>query len=130
MTNAAEFTEQDGAWTGPYRAPVNASADAAGSIHDDATAQRLGFRGGTVAGSIHMDQFPPILMHAFGARWFETGGLSTYFLHATTGGEPVRPFAAPPSEDDDTQVAVWRLRARTTEPADSPAVRSRRHRAA
>jgi len=36
----------------------NWSADAGeGSIHDDATAAKLGFRGGTVAGSIHMDQY-------------------------------------------------------------------------
>ena len=39
---------------GPWRTPRNLSADAAGSIHDDATAAGLGFRGGTVAGNIHM----------------------------------------------------------------------------
>ena len=61
-----------------------------GSIHDDATATVLGFRGGTVAGSIHMDQFPPLLLEAFGQGWFETGSLSLYFRYATTDGEPRR----------------------------------------
>ena len=52
---------------------------AATNIHDDATAQKLGFRGGTIAGSIHMDQFPPVLVEAFGPAWFETGSLSLAF---------------------------------------------------
>ncbi len=58
------------------RAARNWSADTKGSIHDDATAAKLGFRGGTVAGSIHMDQFPPLLLRAFGTRFFHDGALS------------------------------------------------------
>jgi len=68
----------------------NWSADAQGSIHDDATAAKLGFRGGTVAGSIHMDQFVPPLIEAFGPAWFERGALSLYFINATIDGEAVR----------------------------------------
>jgi hypothetical protein len=75
---------------GPVRRPCNVSAHVQGSIHDDATAKALGFRGGTVAGSIHMDQFPPLLLEAFGQGWFETGSLSLYFRHATTDGELVQ----------------------------------------
>jgi hypothetical protein len=41
--------------TGPVRSPRNLAATITGSIHDDATATSLGFRGGTVAGSVHMD---------------------------------------------------------------------------
>ena len=74
---------------GPLRRPINRSANQRGSIHDDATAQKLGFRGGTVAGSIHMDQFPPMLVARFGPRWFETGSLSLQFKNATTSGEAV-----------------------------------------
>ena len=49
--------------TGPIWAARNWSADEGeGSIHDDATASKLGFRGGTVAGDIHMNQFPPVLV--------------------------------------------------------------------
>jgi hypothetical protein len=37
---------------GPYRRLVNTAAEQKNSIHDDAQAQRLGFRGGFVPGSI------------------------------------------------------------------------------
>jgi hypothetical protein len=72
--------------------PRNLSADAKGSIHDDETATTLGFRGGTVAGDIHLEQFPGILTKAFGNTWFETGSLSMYFMHATSDREPVEAF--------------------------------------
>ena len=42
----------------------NGALEQRGSIHDDATATKLGFRGGTVAGSVHMDQFPPLLLRS------------------------------------------------------------------
>lgn len=91
------------------RAARNWSADAKGSIHDDATASKLGFRGGTVAGSIHMDQFPPVLLAAFGPRWFEDGALSLYFLNATIDGERVRVVADVPAPGA-TQIGVRMLR--------------------
>lgn len=77
------------AWTGPFRTPRNMAAEVKGSIHDDATAAKLGFRGGTVAGSVHMDQFVPRLVELFGERWFETGGISLYFTQATVDREDV-----------------------------------------
>jgi hypothetical protein len=94
--------------TGPVRRPRNLAASIVGSIHDDATAAALGFRGGTVAGSVHMDQFPPLLLQAFGERWFETGSLSLYFRHATTDGEPVQAFLERPERGErDAQVRAW-----------------------
>jgi hypothetical protein len=87
----------------------NGSADAAGSIHDDATASKLGFRGGTVAGSIHMDQFAPVLLRIFGPRFFEQGALSLYFLNATIDREKVRAFAEEPV-DGATQIRVFMKR--------------------
>ena len=52
MNQAFDYTEQDGVLSGPVRSPKNSASHlGAGSIHDDATAQKLGFRGGTVAGS-------------------------------------------------------------------------------
>ena len=104
----AEITERDGTLVGPYRRPRNLSINVRGSIHDDATAQKLGFRGGTVAGSIHMEQFPPVLVRAFGNRWFETGSLSTYFRNATMDGEAVRAFAKTPRANArDAQIDIW-----------------------
>ena len=79
---------------GPFRSPRNISRDAgAGSIHDDATASKLGFKGGTVGGSIHMDQFAPLLISLFGEEWLERGNLSLFFLQPTVDEELVRCFA-------------------------------------
>lgn len=78
------------AWTGPFRTPRNMAAEVKGSIHDDNTAQKLGFRGGTVAGSVHMDQFVPRLLDLYGQDWFRTGGLSLYFTQATVDREEVQ----------------------------------------
>ena len=81
---------------GPLWAARNWSADAgAGSIHDDATAAELGFRGGTVAGDVHMNQFPPVLVGIFGNEWFERGNLSLAFKNATVDLERVQVFAEP-----------------------------------
>jgi hypothetical protein len=92
---------------GPIRRPRNLSAGVAGSIHDDATATALGFHGGTVAGSVHMDQFPPLALRAFGNGWFENGSLSLYFRHATTDSEPVRAFIEQPPRQHDVQARAW-----------------------
>jgi len=88
-----KIIEQDNTLIGPLLSPRNSARHlGAGSIHDDATAQKLGFRGGTVAGSLHMEQFPPLLTHCFGDRWWQDGGLSLYFRYATVDQEPVRCF--------------------------------------
>jgi len=81
--------------TGAFCAPRNLHQEAAGSIHNDAVASKLGFRGGTVPGSIHMDQFVPLLAEIHGPAWFETGGLSAYFTRATTDGEEVQASIEP-----------------------------------
>ena len=81
--------------TGEYRESINAANHEGGGIHDDATATKLGFRGGTVAGSIHLDLFPPVLLEAFGKDWFETGSLSINFKNATVSREPVRALLEP-----------------------------------
>ena len=66
---------------GPWRSPSNllkgqSYADHA-SIHDDSTAQGLGFRGGTIEGPTHFSQFAPLLQRAFGVAWFEFGSISS-----------------------------------------------------
>ena len=92
---------------GPVWRGVNWSADAGeGSIHDDETAEKLGFRGGTVAGDIHMNQFPPVLLEIFGDEWFRSGNLSLNFKAATVDREPVQVFAEVPAAGE-TQTRVW-----------------------
>lgn len=119
MTDSEATITVDGEFhRGPQRAPQNRafasarqasglpSMPAATNIHDDNTAQALGFKGGTIAGSIHMDQFVPVLLAAFGQRWFETGSLSLAFRNATISGEPVIAKVGVAPEGDDVQVPV------------------------
>ncbi len=104
----SEIELRDHVFAGPLRRSVNNARNVAGSIHDDAMATKLGFRGGTVAGSIHLELFPPLLLKAFGKRWFERGTISMYFLNATTDREAVRAFLKePPPDATDAQVDVW-----------------------
>ncbi|MGD0120715.1 MAG: hypothetical protein ABSD30_21820 [Candidatus Binatus sp.] len=104
----SEIELRDHVLVGPLRRSVNNASKVAGSIHDDATATKLGFRGGTVAGSIHLELFPPLLLKAFGNRWFEHGTISMYFLNATTDREAVRAFVKePPHDSTNAQVDIW-----------------------
>lgn len=113
MDEVAEFSveRRDDILSGPVRRPGNASRDAAGSIHDDETAQKLGFRGGTVAASIHLEQFPPLMIEIFGLEWMKRGGLSLYFLTPTLDGEPVQAFARRTADTADglPRADVWML---------------------
>lgn len=113
------MTEADIARRAPWPAR-NWSADAgSGSIHDDATATGLGFRGGTVAGSVHMDQCAALLVQEYGKVWYEHGGLSLYFRNATTDGERVQACCEVPR--DGAQVRIWLRREDGLEVADGTA---------
>ena len=107
MSEAFSYDEHDGVLAGPVRSPRNSAKHlGAGSIHDDATAQKLGFRGGTVAGSLHMEQFPPLLLAVFGDDWLKRGGMSLYFKYATTDNEPVQAFVRRPGSDEP-RAEIW-----------------------
>ncbi|HEY8572251.1 hypothetical protein [Phenylobacterium sp.] len=106
-TEAFAAEELDGVLVGPVRRPVNVSRADKGSIHDDDTAQALGFRGGTVAANIHFEQFPPLLLKRFGPQWWRTGGLSLHFLSPTTHGEPVRAFVGPSEAGQLPRATAW-----------------------
>lgn len=98
----------DGVIAGPLRHPRNLEQSIPGSIHEDSTARKLGLRGGTVAGSLHMEQFPPLLVEALGEEWWRTGGLSLYFKYATTDGEGVQCFGRRPLNGQaGEQIPVW-----------------------
>ncbi|MEX2328010.1 MAG: hypothetical protein WD558_09790 [Pseudomonadales bacterium] len=106
--NQRDLVRQDDLLIGPLLTPANSARHlGAGSIHDDATAKKLGFRGGTVAGSLHMEQFPPLATRIFGDRWWQSGGLSLYFRYATADLEPVRCFLK--TNGDLTSIAVARV---------------------
>jgi len=93
---------------GGWRRAVNAAIHMTGSIHDDATAQQLGMRGGAVVGIVHLNLFPPLFLKTFGQRWFEKGSLSIYYTYALVDGEEVRGvMAIPPEGATDVQVQAW-----------------------
>ena len=92
--------------TGAWGRPVNTAANQKGGIHDDDTATELGFSGGTVAGSIHMEQFLPLLLQAFGDAWWHEGVISLYFMQATMDRQPVQchlSFA----DEESTRATIW-----------------------
>ncbi len=98
-----ELETQDGWIIGPWRKPVNIDRQDRTNIHNDEDAKKLGFRGGLVAGSIHMEMFIPVLVEAFGEAWLERGNLSMYFMNATLHDEEVRAFVGQPQGDGHGQ---------------------------
>lgn len=96
----------DGICSGERREALNIAAASSGSIHDDAKAAELGFKGGLVSGLVHNEQFIPIALDLFGPEWLERGGFSFAYRTPTLDGEPVQAFARVPSEGV-TQVEAW-----------------------
>ena len=90
----SEIAESNGVLTGPWRAPKQMlhaqTYDSHASIHDDATAQKLGFQGGTIEGPTHFSQFAPLCERIWGNAWFETGCLSAHYRNPAFEGEEVQ----------------------------------------
>ncbi len=97
MKNNIEI--KDGYMYGGWRAPENRWTNLTTSIHDDGVAHKVGMRGGTIPGTIHLDIFPPLLLKLFGDKWFEKGSLSLYYTFATTDKEKVRAVIAMPTDE-------------------------------
>jgi len=77
------------------------------TIHNDEVAQKVGMRGGVVAGIQHLDLFAPLMQNLFGLKVFETGSLSLYYTYALLDREEVRAvIQVPPKGLDDVQVEV------------------------
>jgi len=91
-----EIEDLGEALAGPWRTPRNMLAeqtyDNHASLHDDATAQKLGFKGGAVEGPTHYSQFAPLGYALWGRRWFEEGCCSAHYRSIVYDGEKVRAF--------------------------------------
>jgi hypothetical protein len=100
----------EGVLGGPWRAPrqMLAAQDhgSHGSIHDDATARRFGFKGGTIEGPTHFTQFAPLCAAVWGRRWFEMGCLSVHYKNACLEGEEVRAMMKKPQQEAASTV-IW-----------------------
>jgi len=95
---------------GPLRQPRQMLADQEygghTSIHDDAMAEKLGFRAGPIEGPTHFSQFVPLLAHIWGKEWFERGCFSSHFQNMVVEGESVRAFVELPAPGA-TRVRAW-----------------------
>jgi hypothetical protein len=89
------------ALVGPWRTPQQMLAaqeyDDHASIHDDATAKKLGFRGGTIEGPTHFSQFAPLCEALWGRAWFEAGCISAHYRNPSFVGEEVQAIVSKPA---------------------------------
>jgi len=92
---------------GPLRHPRQMLADQEygghSSIHDDAMAEKLGFRAGPIEGPTHFSLFPPLLEHLWGEAWFERGCISAHYQNMVVEGEATRAFVDIPHEGFETR---------------------------
>ena len=114
MINDIEI--KDGKVFGGWRAPENLARASTTSIHDDGVAKKVGMRGGTIQGTIHLSMFAPLGQIIFGNRWFEQSTVSMYYTFATVDKEEVRAIIELPSNTteemlpiatNDVQVKAW-----------------------
>ncbi|MDP1866247.1 MAG: hypothetical protein Q8L13_07890 [Bradyrhizobium sp.] len=97
-TAIAETSEAiAGPWRRPYQMLHAQVYDSHASIHDDATAQKLGFQGGTIEGPTHFSQFAPLCASVWGDAWFETGCISAHYRNPSFAGEEVQAIMARPA---------------------------------
>lgn len=98
------------ALAGPFRKPrqMLAEQEYGGhtSIHDDAMAEKLGFRAGPIEGPTHFSQFDPLMVEIWGQAWFERGCISTHFKNMVVEGEEVRAFVERP-QNGETRLRAW-----------------------
>ncbi len=112
------ITEAADSLAGPWRRPhqmLHAQVyDSHASIHDDATAQKLGFQGGTIEGPTHFSQFAPLCERLWGRAWFETGCISAHYRNPAFEGEEVQAIVAKP-EPGQQQSAIQMVKRDGTE---------------
>jgi hypothetical protein len=63
--------------------------DGHASVHDAATADRMGLAGAPIEGPTHFSQIDPLAVAVFGPEWFETGCVSAHFSTMVIEGEHV-----------------------------------------
>ena len=85
--------------TSEWRSPVNKWMNLPNSIHNEEVATKIGMRGGTIPGTVHLNHFVPLIQEVWGRAWYERGTISMYYTFATTHLEQVRAVIAQPSGD-------------------------------
>lgn len=102
--------QDDGTIVGPWRAPQQMLMDQEygghASIHDDATARELGFKGGTIEGPTHFSQFEPLAADQWGLSWFERGCISAHYRAAAFEGDELQ-ASLRLSSHDPALAEIW-----------------------
>jgi hypothetical protein len=93
---------------GPWRKPVNMlleqKYDNHLSLHDDAMAQKLGFKAGPIEGPTHFSQFAPLGEAIWGERFLREGCLSAHYRNMVMEGEEVRAFIEREPGEDNAKI--------------------------
>ena len=106
--DVGEILEEDGALYTPFYEAANVHANQVGAVQSDEVARRVGFQGGVVRGTTHVQQFPRLMLAGFGQRWFEVGGFAALFIKPTMHGDRVRiGMQVPELDGADEQVQLW-----------------------
>jgi len=95
---------------GPLRRPRQMLAEQEygghSSIHDDAMAEKLGFRAGPIEGPTHFSLFDPLMLQIWGQSWFERGCVSAHYQNMVVEGEETRAYATLPPPGATT-TRIW-----------------------
>ena len=76
------------------------------SIHDDAQAESLGFKGAPIEGPTHFSQFDPLLHNLWGDDWFRFGCISSHFKSMVIEGEAVKAYVDK-SDPEFKTAKIW-----------------------
>jgi hypothetical protein len=114
----SSIEENDGVLVGPIRKPLQmlSAQDYAGhaSMHDDAAARSVGFRGGAIEGPTHFSQFVPLCVAIWGDEWLAKGCLSAHYRSASYEGDELRAYLRRPASDRSV-AEIWMERSDGTE---------------
>lgn len=90
-----------------WQQPINRWAGLPDSIHNDSVATKIGMRGGTIPGTVHLDHFVPLIQDEWGMAWYERGAISMYYTFATTHMEDVRAVMVKPANGVSSKVDAY-----------------------
>jgi hypothetical protein len=93
-------------YEGEWRRLANLAAHKEGSIHDDETAQSMGFRGGFVPGSTVGQAAIPGILARYGRHWMEGGWYTFKFVRPVYIDEEVREVAEAVPDEADISLRV------------------------
>lgn len=95
-----------GPWRNPRQMLQAQSYGDHATIHDEATAQALGFRSGTIEGPTHFSQFMPLCAAVWGNIFHERGCISVHFRQAAFDGDALRAHVEKPAAGART-TRIW-----------------------